>query len=139
MSDESKTKADVSDPADSAERRRASVAEALALLPGAGGERFAKVLEHESLVVEIYAPRGRDPQQPHTRDELYVVVEGSGRFVNGGERHEFAPGDDEDARGGRSVGHAAARRARQTPAAAPRHAARADVSDTRRDGRRQLS
>ena len=93
MSDESKTKADVSDPADSAERRRASVAEALALLPGAGGQRFAKVLEHESLLVEIYAPRGADPQQPHTRDELYVVVVGSGRFVNGGERQAFEPGD----------------------------------------------
>ena len=90
MSDESKTKADVSD---TDVRVRASVAEALALLPGAGGRRFAKVLEHESLLVEIYAPRGTDPQQPHTRDELYVVVTGSGRFVNGGERHAFAPGD----------------------------------------------
>ena len=76
-----------------AARRRASVAEALALLPGAGGERFAKVLEHGSLLVEIYAPRGRDPQQPHTRDEAYVVVGGSGEFVNGDARHAFAPGD----------------------------------------------
>jgi mannose-6-phosphate isomerase-like protein (cupin superfamily) len=90
MSDEPTKKADVSD---SAARVRASVAEALSLLPGAGGERFAKVLEHESLLVEIYAPRGTDPQRPHTRDELYVVVSGGGRFVNGGERHAFEPGD----------------------------------------------
>ena len=90
MSDESKTKADVSD---TDVRVRASVAEALAMLPGAGDQRFAKVLEHESLLVEIYAPRGTDPQQPHTRDELYVVVTGSGRFVNDGERHAFEPGD----------------------------------------------
>jgi mannose-6-phosphate isomerase-like protein (cupin superfamily) len=90
MTEELKTSADVSD---SAERRRASVAESMALLPGAGGERFAKALEHGSLVVEIYAPRGRDPQRPHTRDELYVVVEGRGHFVNGDERHAFAPGD----------------------------------------------
>ena|SRR2546421_6651647 len=76
-----------------ASRRSVSVAEALALLPGAGGERFAKALEHGSLVVEIYAPRGVDPQQPHTRDELYVVVAGRGEFVNGDERHGFAPGD----------------------------------------------
>ena len=74
-------------------RRRASVAEALALLPGAGGERFAKVLEHGSLLVEVYAPRGSDPQQPHTRDEAYVVVSGRGHFVNGAARHPFAPGD----------------------------------------------
>src|ERR1044071_456254 len=90
MSDESKTKADVSHTAG---RGRPAGAEALAPPPGASGERFAKVLEHESLLVEIYAPRGTDPQQPHTRDELYVVVEGSGRFVNGGERLSFEPGD----------------------------------------------
>jgi mannose-6-phosphate isomerase-like protein (cupin superfamily) len=74
-------------------RRRATVAEALALLPGAGAPRFAKVLEHGSLLVEIYAPRGRDPQQPHTRDEAYVVVSGRGHFVNGDARHPFEPGD----------------------------------------------
>jgi mannose-6-phosphate isomerase-like protein (cupin superfamily) len=70
-----------------------SVADALARVPGAGGERFAKVLEYGSLVVEIYAPRGRDSQQPHTRDELYVVIEGKGEFVSGAERHNFAAGD----------------------------------------------
>jgi mannose-6-phosphate isomerase-like protein (cupin superfamily) len=70
-----------------------SVADALSRVPGAGGERFAKVLEHGSLVVEIYAPRGTDPQGPHTRDELYVVVEGSGEFVCGAERQDFAEGD----------------------------------------------
>ena len=90
MTDELPDAADTQSPA---ERRRASVAEALALLPGAGGPRFAKVLEHGSLVVEIYAPRGSDPQQPHTRDEAYVVVSGSGHFVNGDARHPFAPGD----------------------------------------------
>jgi mannose-6-phosphate isomerase-like protein (cupin superfamily) len=72
---------------------RVTLADALARLPGPAGERFAPVLEHGSLVVEIYAPRGVDPQQPHTRDELYVVMSGSGRFVNGGERHPFGPGD----------------------------------------------
>ena len=75
------------------DKRRVSVAEALSRVPGAGGERFAKVLEHGSLVVEIYAPRGTDPQQPHTRDELYVVVEGGGEFVSGAERRDFATGD----------------------------------------------
>ena len=74
-------------------RRSVSVTEALALLPGAGGERFAEVVQRGSLSVEIYAPRGADPQQPHTRDEAYVVAAGSGEFVNGGERHPFAPGD----------------------------------------------
>lgn len=90
MAEEIKTNPDAST---SAARRRMSVAEALARLPGARGERFAEVFEHGSLSVEIYAPRGTDPQQPHTRDEAYVVVEGRGEFVNGEERHPFAPGD----------------------------------------------
>ena len=80
------------DSADDA-RRRVTFAEALARLPGPDGKRFATVLEHGELLVEIYAPRGRDPQQPHTRDELYVVVEGEGFFVNGDARDSFGPGD----------------------------------------------
>ncbi len=74
-------------------RRRATVSGTMGLLPGPGGERFARVLGHGSMEVEVYAPRGSDPQTPHTRDELYVVVRGSGRFVNGPKRHAFGPGD----------------------------------------------
>lgn len=77
----------------SAGRREMTVDEAVEHLPGPGGERFAKVLEHGSMEVEIYAPRGRDLQTPHARDELYVVVKGSGEFVNGPNRHPFGPGD----------------------------------------------
>jgi mannose-6-phosphate isomerase-like protein (cupin superfamily) len=74
-------------------QRRITVAEAMELLPRPKGERFAKVLGHGSMEVEVYAPRGTDPQTPHSRDELYVVVSGSGQFVNGPEHHEFRPGD----------------------------------------------
>jgi mannose-6-phosphate isomerase-like protein (cupin superfamily) len=73
--------------------RKITVAEALARLPGARGERFAAVIERGSLTVEIYAPRGDDPQEPHTRDEVYVVVRGSGEFINGPSREPFGPGD----------------------------------------------
>lgn len=51
------------------------------------------MIEHGALAVEIYAPRGTDPQTPHTRDEVYVVMAGTGWFVKGSERHRFAPGD----------------------------------------------
>ena len=73
--------------------RRAGLSEALARLPGAAGERFATVIEHGTLTVEIYAPRGTDLQKPHTRDEVYVVMSGTGWFVNGPDRDRFAPGD----------------------------------------------
>jgi len=70
-----------------------SVNSALALLHEAGGKRFATVFEHGSLLVEIYAPRGVDPQKPHTRDEIYVVAAGSGQYVCGDSRLPFGPGD----------------------------------------------
>ena len=75
------------------ERRKATVAGAAELLGGPGEERFVRVLEHGSMEVELYAPRGVDGQTPHSRDELYVVVSGTGEFVNGPDRHPFRPGD----------------------------------------------
>ncbi len=72
---------------------RVRLADALKQLPGPGGDRFVKVLEHGTLEVEIYAPRGTDPQKPHTRDELYVVMSGSGEFRNGSAIDRFGPGD----------------------------------------------
>lgn len=62
-------------------------------LPGDKGEAYRLLFEHGSLEVEVYAPRGTDPQEPHTRDEVYVIISGNGWFVNGDERHRFEPGD----------------------------------------------
>ena len=72
---------------------RVTVEEALARIPTPEGKRFARVFAHGTLEVEFYAPRGRDLQTPHTRDEVYIVVSGSGTFVNGERRHPFGPGD----------------------------------------------
>lgn len=71
---------------------RVTIEQALAA-PRPAGMRSAPVLSHGSLLVRFYAPSGRDPQTPHTRDEVYVVVRGSGWFVNGERRHPFAAGD----------------------------------------------
>ena len=57
------------------------------------GRRSALLLEHGTLAVRYYAPRGTDPRQPHTRDELYVVASGRGWFERGEERVPFEPGD----------------------------------------------
>ncbi len=72
---------------------RVGLAEALERLPGPGGQRFAEAFRHGTLQVEVYAPRGSDPQQPHARDEVYVVVAGTGEFVSGETRLPFGPGD----------------------------------------------
>jgi mannose-6-phosphate isomerase-like protein (cupin superfamily) len=67
--------------------------DALARLPTPGGKRFTVAFEHGTLVLELYAPRGSDPQKPHTRDELYVVVAGRGTFFCDGVREPFECGD----------------------------------------------
>ncbi|HEY0004920.1 MAG TPA: cupin domain-containing protein [Pyrinomonadaceae bacterium] len=76
-----------------AEQRRGSLAASLSRLPGAAGERYAVVFEHGTLSVEIFAPRIVDTQQPHTRDEIYIVMQGNAEFLNGDARHSVGPGD----------------------------------------------
>jgi mannose-6-phosphate isomerase-like protein (cupin superfamily) len=77
----------------------ASITELLQRLPGPhsanwpDGERFTVAFTRGSLVVELYAPDAVDPQKPHTRDEVYFVVSGSGEFVVTGERRHFVAGD----------------------------------------------
>jgi len=78
---------------DASTARWVTLADALKRLPGPNGEPFAIVLEHGTLSIEIFAPQGVDRQQPHTRDEAYVVLRGTGEFVNGDARHPISPGD----------------------------------------------
>src|ERR1041385_232174 len=72
---------------------RFTVEDLSARLPGPAGERFAVAFERGTLSLELYAPRGRDPQKPHSRDEVYVVVTGRGTFSCGPARESFGPGD----------------------------------------------
>jgi len=74
-------------------RQKINLAEALARLPGPQGERSVALFEHGSLVVKLYAPRGSDPQTPHSEDEVYVVAQGTGEFVCGGARQTFGVND----------------------------------------------
>jgi len=73
--------------------KKMTVADALRRLPNPEGKRFATIFEHGTLEVEIYAPRGNDPQSPHTRDELYFVAAGKGEYVCGDTRQTFGPTD----------------------------------------------
>jgi mannose-6-phosphate isomerase-like protein (cupin superfamily) len=43
--------------------------------------------------VELYKPVGEDFQQPHTKDELYIIVSGTGDFICEEEKTSFQPGD----------------------------------------------
>lgn len=62
-------------------------------------------LKHGSMSLILFAPEGNDYQSPHSQDELYIVIEGSGileiegletpfergdvLFVKAGEEHRF--------------------------------------------------
>ena len=66
---------------------------AQALLARAGGQRYVTLFKHGSLELEYYQPVKTDPQQPHTRDEVYFVISGRGTFVMQDQRLEFGPGE----------------------------------------------
>lgn len=70
------------------------LADAIAQLPSPDAvPRSAGVFTHGTMRLRFYQPVGRDPQQPHDQDELYVVVSGRGVFVCNRGRHAFGPGD----------------------------------------------
>lgn len=54
---------------------------------------FIELFTHGTLSVEIYKPDRVDLQQPHDRDEVYVIMAGFGEFICGKERSKFAQGD----------------------------------------------
>jgi mannose-6-phosphate isomerase-like protein (cupin superfamily) len=56
-------------------------------------KEFVQLFRHGTLEVEWYEPKQVDRQQPHTRDEVYVIVTGSGQFVCGAERQSFQAGE----------------------------------------------
>lgn len=66
---------------------------ALEQLSREGGADWRVLFEHGTAELGVYAPRGHDPQEPHDRDEIYVVISGTGTFLNGPERKRFKPGD----------------------------------------------
>jgi mannose-6-phosphate isomerase-like protein (cupin superfamily) len=71
---------------------RVTLADAFARL--SSEKLFETVFERpDEISVELYVPRGADGQQPHDRDELYIVATGSGTFSRGREVVSFGPGD----------------------------------------------
>lgn len=77
---------------DSPQARHIPMAAAARLHPAAGA-LSSLAFEHGTMALRWYSPAGTDVQKPHTRDEIYFVASGSGVFVNGDARHQFATGD----------------------------------------------
>lgn len=73
-------------------KSRLTVSNALQALAG-HDQPFTEMFAHGSLTVEFYQPDSIDLQQPHSRDEIYVVVAGSGDFICGPNRQAFEVGE----------------------------------------------
>jgi mannose-6-phosphate isomerase-like protein (cupin superfamily) len=54
---------------------------------------FATLFQHVSLSVEVYKPIEKDLQQPHAKDKVYIIISGSGEFINGDTKTNFQSGD----------------------------------------------
>jgi quercetin dioxygenase-like cupin family protein len=61
----------------------------------AGGRPWIELLSVPDLSCGLYvlAAGAADEQQPHTEDEVYVVLAGRSRFTAGGETRDCAAGD----------------------------------------------
>ncbi len=53
------------------------------------GGLSARLLAHGSMELRWYAPHAGDPQTPHDRDELYVIVSGTAVFIRAEDRTPF--------------------------------------------------
>ena len=76
--------------------------------PNDAGRATVLLLAHGTMELRWFAPKQHDPQTPHDRDELYIIVSGTGVFVctvesspfddmalrvQGEDRVPFGPGD----------------------------------------------
>ena len=52
-----------------------------------------EALKHGSMSVVLFAPQGRDYQDAHEQDELYIVISGGGTLVLDTSRISFSQGD----------------------------------------------
>ena len=58
-----------------------------------GATLYVRFLQEPSGDVGFYRPRPTDPQEPHVRDEIYVVASGTGTLVCANKRTTFEAGD----------------------------------------------
>jgi uncharacterized RmlC-like cupin family protein len=70
-----------------------TAARGLAAARAADDGVYATLLGHGRLEIGFYAPVGSDAQEPHARDEIYVVISGNSQFACQGESSVCGRGD----------------------------------------------
>ena len=56
-------------------------------------QEFITLFQHGSLEVELYRPLAIDKQNPHDRDEVYIIASGSATFTLEGRQTSVKQGD----------------------------------------------
>ena len=54
---------------------------------------YGGLFERDTFDLGFYQPKGADLQTPHSKDELYFIASGSGKFICGNEMQPFSTGD----------------------------------------------
>jgi len=54
---------------------------------------FTEVMKDGTMTVEYFAPKNKDEQQPHKKDELYIIASGTSAFYRNGEMINCRQGD----------------------------------------------
>ena len=72
---------------------RMTVANALDAVVASDDGLYGVLLEHGTLEIGFYRPQSVDEQQPHTQDEVYIVLSGRGTFVLGDDERPFEAGE----------------------------------------------
>jgi mannose-6-phosphate isomerase-like protein (cupin superfamily) len=57
------------------------------------GKEFTTLFTHGTLEFGVYKPHLIDKQEPHEKDEIYIIVSGKGKFYNNGDIKDFKEGD----------------------------------------------
>jgi hypothetical protein len=69
-----------------------NLVDALAMGPPPVGNLAVPIFNRGSIAVEMYQPKGTDPQKPHDRDEVYLVACGTATFFDGARRRKVQAG-----------------------------------------------
>ena len=69
------------------------LADARARIPGPAGEHSVSVLQRGSLNLKLSLPVAPNQQTPHSKDEIYVIMQGRGVLFHDGKRDAVEPGD----------------------------------------------
>lgn len=69
------------------------LSEAKGRIPSAESDHAVTLMQRGTLKVKLSLPRPPNAQNPHSQDELYIVVRGSGVLFHDGHRDTFQAGD----------------------------------------------